>query len=248
MTAEETKEFLSIARVSFASVNRVMVHGAENGEPNETRLARLSRWGKTFADVDFETAKRCLDAMHRGDTDHAEKLQHLSQWADSFPAYVRKWCRDHRPLSLSIPAWRFQSDDEGPRYQCLDCRDGGWVMVLNEKFIDEHWEAIDGNRLCPIDHDDRAQVEAVLRWYLDARAWCRSKGAGPLEGAVLCDCAGRLSTKKRADNERLRCKVLDRNAMPRLKGSGHLVAREAAERFIDEAGDFNERHAWDAYA
>jgi hypothetical protein len=249
MTPTEREEFLSIARVCFASVNRLMVHGAENGEPDDIRLARLSRWGKTFADVDFETAKRCLDAMHRGETDHADKWQHLSQWADQFPAFVRRWCKHHRPLDTS--GWRYQSDEDGPRYQCVECLDSGFVLVLNEAYLDEHWHAIDNNRLSPIDPHDRAQVEECRRWYLDARAWCRSKNAGPLEGAVLCDCAGRRSTIKRADNERLRMAVYDRKRMPRLEGSGHLFARETAERFIDnnsDAANPSARYEWDAYA
>lgn len=246
MTQDELEEFLSIARVSFAAVNRVMIHGAESGEDDKLRLARLNRWGRTFSDVDFETAKRCLDAMHRGDAGHEDRLQHLNQWADYFPAFVRKWCQTHKPLAT--PTWRYQGEDEGPRYQCGKCLDRGYLMVLNAAFMDEHWHQIDNNRLCPISIDDRAQWEECRRWYLDGKAWCRSKGKGPLEGAVICDCAGNVATKKRADRERNGMAVYNPKTMPKLLGSGHLYARETAEKFIDEntvEGDPSARFAWD---
>lgn len=245
MNPDEISDFLSVARVDFSAVNRVLVHGTEAGEDQSVIALRLRRWGATLADVDFATAKRCLDAMHRGDTDYRERLSHLSDWADHFPAYVRRWCREHR--SLEMPNLRYQSDDEGPRYRCLSCRDTGWVTVMSPHYIDEHFEIISGNRLCPITpqdvRSDPAKMDELRKWFLDAKAWCRSKCAGHLITSVVCDCEA-AATKRAENGGRIRVGVLNRKSMPLVDGGGQLFAREAAERFIDAAGDFDQRHEW----
>lgn len=196
MHAEELHDFLNRARTLFSSVDRVVRVGAFEGEPDERRRDRLKAWGQALDHVDHGTAMRCLDSMHRGDFEHG--LQFPGDWADRFPAVVRKWCSQNRPVEISAPASRFA---EPQRLRCSKCFDSGWVTTASREFVETFRPEFEENAIGDIERTvgprfEQQQTE-LRAWYQRVRRWRQRAGCGPLVFAMVCCCNHPVAVAKR---------------------------------------------------
>lgn len=231
MDSTQRAAFLREAANIFSGVKQATAMPDQATAPQlyEAWLVRTAAWGRTLADVDYDDARRCLDAIHRGEA--GEELRGLWDWFDKFPAVVRRWCRDHAtPKPQDRPLKFFE-----PRpVKCRHCLDRGVVSVLNPAFADEHAHQLEDQG--PIDINDKAKVAEVYRWFRDARAWCRSQGVGPLVATVVCGCGARKLPEGHTQI------IHNPKTMPALRGFSPLDCYEALAAF--EPVEISEAYAW----
>lgn len=232
MNDQELSAFIETARGVFAGVESGLSMGDE-----EAQATRIRQWLQTLADVSHADAARCLTAMHSGDADHGLKFP--GDWADRFPAFVRRWCRSHAPPQVSAPI----KCGEPERFRCLPCRDRGTVTAVNPTYVDTFRERLEAFE--PIDHNDKTAVADAREWFAEARTWCRSAGAGPLIAAVTCQCDARGAEQRRLairEQTTIGC-LFNAKRMPVTDGYGALAAHEACRIYVAEY-EMDEAHEW----
>lgn len=168
MNAKEFSDWLESARVSLGQVNRLCI------SPEAAKL--LPRWQYTLESVDLQDAERCLLEIEQG---RLEPPRFADEWT-LFATFVRKWCRANRRVAFTPPVLDY---DQEPRYQCLTCRDGGQVPVINGAWLDSM----------------RSEIEAgTSPRQLSLNRRLRK---GPCEFVVVCSCSHRQAAIWREEIE-----------------------------------------------
>lgn len=234
MTPDQTTEFLTRARRTFAAVNEALAKPSDPAHQIAWQV-RLESWRHTLADVPAEDAARALDAIHRGDA--GDDLRYPNDWRDRFPATVRRWCRQNKALTITQQAPR--GPEHEIRYRCLTCRDTGYVTAINGDYAAEHRHLVEGPT--PVVSQDEALDERnaelmrrLLAWRSAAKLWCRLNGSGAFIATCVCHCENRVAIARRAAiQERLTtgC-VYQPKRMPLVVAEDSFSVWEAFETFV----------------
>lgn len=236
MTTDEARGFLVVASRRFSAVADALAKPADQ-HGQAAWLERVDAWKATLADVPYNDALRCLDAIHRGDA--GEDLRFPNDWRDRFPATVRRWCRANRSIEFTAPIPH--SDDRQPRYRCIDCRDTGFVTAMNAAYAAEHRHLVEGDT--PLVRDDEELdprnpdlMRRLREWAHRARQWCKGERRGAFIATCVCHCEAPTAVAKRqaiAERRIVGC-VFKPERMPRVDGEDFCTLWECFERFVQD--------------
>lgn len=131
-------------------------------------------WQRNLADVQEQHALAAVDRLAIGEA----RLPPFGE----LPQHIRAEARRLAEATAPRPALAYAA--EGPRFRCLDCRDTGWVEVLNPAFV----------RRFRREFADMADADftdnELGSWWRRAKLWWRSQGGqDPLAATVVCNCA-----------------------------------------------------------
>lgn len=179
MNLPECAQFVQLIDVARPNYNEWRLKKAaelskSHGMTTEAAMSQMLRSIATeLESVTPDEAQDVIEAVQSGQFA-------TSFWSD-FPAESRAFVKQLR--SQRAASARYQSREDEPRYNCLDCRDSGVVVVFNGFFVREFratFAAMNGK--CP--RDFRQQCTAFAR--INAKNHCV-----PLTHVGLCNCSCR---------------------------------------------------------
>jgi len=129
MTEAEFQQWFGYHGAAFPSLHswlaRQQKTAGSYAKQTETEYVDpLDAWFRAWEDVEITDARAATDAMAGGDLDCPAWSQH--------PPLIRRWVRERTETAYSQRQTRRIIDGE-ETFACSDCRDSGWVLVLDPR-------------------------------------------------------------------------------------------------------------------